>query len=186
MLIECKECGQMISDQATACPKCGCPVTHTETHEEHVAERHTDNSADNYQKDEKATSNTTSSSSSSSYESSSTSSSTSSATYTYTRPTKDKTIAAVLAFFLGTLGIHHFYLGNNSRGLSYIITYFALWFIYVIFGLVTFGVGFSIPLPAVMSVIPIIDFVHYLQDDNTKFEERIQRETDYVWKKIMY
>ncbi len=25
-LIKCKECGQMISDRATRCPKCGCPV----------------------------------------------------------------------------------------------------------------------------------------------------------------
>ncbi|MBR1378621.1 MAG: TM2 domain-containing protein [Bacteroidaceae bacterium] len=177
----------MISDQATACPKCGCPVTHTETHEEHVAEGHTDNSADNYQKDEKTTSNTTSSAfSSSSASSSSSSSSTSSATYTYTQPTKDKTIAAVLAFMLGNFGIHHFYLGNNNRGLSYLIVYFALWAIYLIFGFVTFGVGFTVPLPAIMSVVSIIDFVHYLQDDNMKFEERIQCETDYLWKKFMY
>lgn len=182
MLIECKECGQMISDQATACPKCGCPVTNTNMHEESAAEQHIDNAADNYQKDEKATSNTTSSASSSTSESSSTSTS----TFTYAKPTKDKTITAVLAFFLGNLGIHHFYLGNNNRGLSYIIAFFALWVIYIIFGLITLGFGFSIPLPAIMSVIPIIDFVHYLQDDNTKFEERIQRENDYIWKKIMY
>lgn len=25
-LIPCRECGEMISDQAVACPKCGCPV----------------------------------------------------------------------------------------------------------------------------------------------------------------
>lgn len=26
-LIKCNECGQMISDRATKCPKCGCPIT---------------------------------------------------------------------------------------------------------------------------------------------------------------
>ncbi|MBR6374799.1 MAG: zinc-ribbon domain-containing protein, partial [Alloprevotella sp.] len=25
-LIQCKECGHMISDKATTCPKCGCAV----------------------------------------------------------------------------------------------------------------------------------------------------------------
>ena len=25
-LIKCKECGSMISDRATKCPKCGCPI----------------------------------------------------------------------------------------------------------------------------------------------------------------
>ena len=32
-LIKCNECGQMISDRATKCPKCGCPTTKgTESH----------------------------------------------------------------------------------------------------------------------------------------------------------
>ena len=26
-LIKCNECGHMISDKATKCPKCGCPTT---------------------------------------------------------------------------------------------------------------------------------------------------------------
>lgn len=26
-LIKCNECGHMISDRATKCPKCGCPIT---------------------------------------------------------------------------------------------------------------------------------------------------------------
>lgn len=26
-LIKCNECGHMISDRATKCPKCGCPTT---------------------------------------------------------------------------------------------------------------------------------------------------------------
>lgn len=33
-LIQCKECGAMISDQAKSCPKCGCPVEHDSQVEE--------------------------------------------------------------------------------------------------------------------------------------------------------
>lgn len=29
-LISCKECGANVSDQATACPKCGCPIVKTD------------------------------------------------------------------------------------------------------------------------------------------------------------
>lgn len=25
-LIECSECGQMVSENAKSCPKCGCPI----------------------------------------------------------------------------------------------------------------------------------------------------------------
>lgn len=34
---------------------------------------------------------------------------------------KNKTVAALLAFFLGGLGIHQFYLGNGSKGIVYLI-----------------------------------------------------------------
>ncbi len=33
---------------------------------------------------------------------------------------KSKFIAALLAFFLGYLGVHHFYLGNNKKGFIYL------------------------------------------------------------------
>ena len=31
-LIKCNECGQMISDRATKCPKCGCPIERVEAY----------------------------------------------------------------------------------------------------------------------------------------------------------
>lgn len=34
---------------------------------------------------------------------------------------KNKTTAALLAFFLGGIGIHQFYLGNNGKGILYLI-----------------------------------------------------------------
>ncbi len=182
-LIECKECGQMISDKATVCPKCGYPVETTlqtqqvntdAATEETPADTHDMNDeTSNYQKDEKQAGNTNPGAASS-------------ASYKYVQPSKDKIVAAVLAFFLGVLGIHHFYLGNNDRGLSYLIVYFATWVIYTVFGLITFGVGYALYLPIIMTVVSIIDMVHYLQDNNDSFQERIQREKDPLWKKVIY
>ena len=37
-LIKCKECGHMISDKATKCPKCGCPKGNVETVQEQMYE----------------------------------------------------------------------------------------------------------------------------------------------------
>ncbi len=37
------------------------------------------------------------------------------------RPSKDKTTAAVLAIFLGGLGIHKFYLGKTAQGIIYLV-----------------------------------------------------------------
>lgn len=33
-LIKCKECGHEVSDKASACPNCGCPIERVETHQE--------------------------------------------------------------------------------------------------------------------------------------------------------
>ncbi len=33
---------------------------------------------------------------------------------------KSKLVAALLAFFLGYLGVHHFYLGNSKKGFIYL------------------------------------------------------------------
>ena len=46
-LIKCKECGNMVSDRAEACPKCGCPIgsaTHSQLQLEYAADNnHTNN-----------------------------------------------------------------------------------------------------------------------------------------------
>lgn len=40
--------------------------------------------------------------------------------YGYAAPRKSKAVGALLAFFLGGIGAHNFYLGQNVRGLSHI------------------------------------------------------------------
>ena len=34
---------------------------------------------------------------------------------------KNRTIAGILAFFLGTIGIHQFYMGNIKKGILYLL-----------------------------------------------------------------
>ncbi|HEX8903332.1 MAG TPA: TM2 domain-containing protein [Longimicrobiaceae bacterium] len=41
--------------------------------------------------------------------------------YVPVAPRKDKTVAAVLAFFLGGVGIHKFYLGKVGQGILYLL-----------------------------------------------------------------
>ncbi|MDB9505721.1 TM2 domain-containing protein [Microcystis aeruginosa CS-338/01] len=39
---------------------------------------------------------------------------------------RNRTIAALLAFFLGYLGIHKFYLGENLAGILYLLFFWTL------------------------------------------------------------
>ncbi len=34
---------------------------------------------------------------------------------------KNRTLAGILAFFLGTIGIHQFYMGNIKKGILYLL-----------------------------------------------------------------
>lgn len=56
-----------------------------------------------------------------------------------TSPPKSKVAAALLAFFLGSLGIHNFYLGHTGRGLAQLlITVFTLGYGVIVTGLWAF------------------------------------------------
>ena len=70
-----------------------------------------------------------------------------------TEPTKDKLVAGLLAIFLGTLGIHKFYLGYTKSGV-----------IMLLVSLLTFGVGAS-----VMAVIALIEGIIYLTKSDAEF-----------------
>lgn len=70
---------------------------------------------------------------------------------------KSRIVAAVLAWFLGTLGIHQFYVGNTKRGL-----------IYLLVSVITCGFG-----AIVIWILSIVDMVKYLQcKDDEEFNEK--------------
>lgn len=68
-------------------------------------------------------------------------------------PQKSKTAAGLLAIFLGSLGIHKFYLGYTKSGV-----------IMLLVSLLTFGIG-----AAVMEVIGIIEGIIYLTKTDQEF-----------------
>lgn len=70
-----------------------------------------------------------------------------------TEPTKEKLVAGLLAIFIGTLGIHKFYLGYTKSGI-----------IMLLVSLFTFGVGAS-----VMAVISLIEGILYLTKSDAEF-----------------
>jgi TM2 domain-containing membrane protein YozV len=72
---------------------------------------------------------------------------------------KSRVVAALLAFFLGGLGIHKFYLGKNTAGLIMLLV--------SVFG----AVLFLIPT-IVISVIAFIEFIIYITASDEVFEER--------------
>jgi TM2 domain-containing membrane protein YozV len=73
-------------------------------------------------------------------------------------PFKDKWVAAVLAFFLGSLGIHKFYLGYKNEGIITLVI--------TIVGSCCFGIG-----PLVMWIIAIIEGVRYVTLTQQDFEQ---------------
>lgn len=74
----------------------------------------------------------------------------SSVTPQYTGEKKDKMIAALLAFFLGGLGVHYFYLGKTTAG---IICILITW--------LTCGLG---------AILPLVNFIGLLVASDEHFE----------------
>lgn len=67
---------------------------------------------------------------------------------------KDRTISAILAILLGYFGIHHFYLGNTSIGLTYLL-------------LSVLSCGALAP---VIALLGIVDGVIYLVKPEAEFQ----------------
>ncbi|WP_018296908.1 TM2 domain-containing protein [Corynebacterium lubricantis] len=64
---------------------------------------------------------------------------------------KSKVAAALLAFFLGTLGLHNFYLGYTRRGVAQLVTWLIGW--------VTAIIGIGAVILFVLSVWVIVEFI---------------------------
>jgi len=72
---------------------------------------------------------------------------------------KNKIVAALLAFFLGPLGVHKFYLGYNGAGLAMLLI--------SIFGIILLAIP-----TAIIGLIAFIEFIIYLVTDEEDFQER--------------
>lgn len=72
---------------------------------------------------------------------------------------KDHVAAGLLAIFLGTLGVHKFYLGYNTSG-------FIMLAVTILGSLLTFGLA-----GAVIAVISIIEGILYLTKSQSEFEQ---------------
>ncbi len=72
---------------------------------------------------------------------------------------KNKIVAALLAFFLGALGIHKFYLGYNTAGIIMLLVTLFSW------------VLLFVPL-LIISVIAFIEFIIYLVTSDEEFEQK--------------
>lgn len=66
---------------------------------------------------------------------------------------KDRISAALLAVFLGFIGIHKFYLGNKTAGILYLIFFWT----------------------AIPAILGLIDFAMILFDDDQTFDAKYNR-----------
>lgn len=70
------------------------------------------------------------------------------------RSDRNRLLAALLAFFLGPLGLHRFYLGRNGTGV-----------VMLILSITVIGLAVTVPWS-------LIDFVRYLAMSNREFDRR--------------
>lgn len=77
---------------------------------------------------------------------------------------KEKLIAALLALFLGTLGIHWLYLNEFKKGKSYLI-----WFIV---GALTWWLAIGLIPLVILSIIAFVDCFKILFMTDEEFDEK--------------
>lgn len=76
---------------------------------------------------------------------------------------RNKTVAALMALFLGNLGIHKFYLGKKSAGLAYLLTTLFGWLLSIIV------IGL-IPV-FIIVIMSFVDCVSLLLMDEEEFDK---------------
>lgn len=77
---------------------------------------------------------------------------------------KNKIVAGLLALFLGTLGIHKFYLNETKPGVIYLVCYLV--------GLLTCWLIVGLIPMLVISILALIDAIKLFVMDNRVFDNR--------------
>lgn len=80
------------------------------------------------------------------------------------KPEKNKVAAALLAFFLGSLGVHKFYLGYNGAGSTMLLL--------TLIGIPLSLIGIGLLMIMGVSIIAFVEFIIYLVTDDKDFQER--------------
>ncbi|MDR1841031.1 MAG: TM2 domain-containing protein [Holophagales bacterium] len=84
------------------------------------------------------------------------------------RSKKSKVVAAILAFFLGCYGIHHFYLGSVKKGVIYLCI--SLFYLAICLILTFFVVGLLL-LP-ILPLWSLIEFIILLTTSDSNFDAK--------------
>ncbi|WP_424951477.1 TM2 domain-containing protein [Deinococcus sp.] len=82
-----------------------------------------------------------------------------------------KLVAGLLGIFLGSLGIHKFYLGLNQPGIIMLACTVGGWLLFTLLAIILIGFVFVL-LPAAMGIIGLVEGIIYL----TKTDADFQRE----------
>lgn len=85
-------------------------------------------------------------------------------------------IAGLLGIFLGSLGVHKFYLGLNTQGLLILGVNVGVWILAVLVGLVTLGLGLIVTIPlaglvsSALGLLGLIEGILYLTKSDADFQ----------------
>jgi TM2 domain-containing membrane protein YozV len=79
----------------------------------------------------------------------------------------NKISAGLLALFIGTLGIHWFYLNETSKGVTYLLL--------TILGWLTFGLFFGAIIILVISILCLIDGISFLTMSDKDFNKKYNK-----------
>lgn len=87
-----------------------------------------------------------------------------------------KLIAGLLAIFLGSLGVHKFYLGMNNPGAILLGVNVGVWILAMVLGFLTLGIGLFATIPAAsfvssaLGIFGLIEGIIYLTKTDADFE----------------
>lgn len=88
-----------------------------------------------------------------------------------------KLIAGLLAIFLGSLGVHKFYLGMNNPGLILLGANVGVWILAFVLGIITLGFGLFVTLPlagfvsSLLGLLGLVEGIIYLTKTDAVFEQ---------------